>query len=59
VSGIIRTWWVNSLPDFDPDATVPVPAGGFSGASRNTAHYDGVIKGIEGTGRRWNFWPCS
>jgi hypothetical protein len=23
------TWWVNSGADFDPDATVPVPAGGF------------------------------
>src|SRR5437870_7513064 len=23
------TWWVNSGADFDPDSTVPVPAGGF------------------------------
>ena len=23
------TWWVNSGADFDPNATVPVPAGGF------------------------------
>jgi hypothetical protein len=23
------TWWVNSGADFDPDRTVPVPAGGF------------------------------
>ena len=23
------TWWVNSGADFDPDNTVPVPAGGF------------------------------
>ena len=25
----------------------------------HAAHYDGVIKRREGTGRRWNFWPCS
>jgi hypothetical protein len=29
------TWWVNSGTHFDPDATVPVPAGGFV---RRVAH---------------------
>ena len=28
------TWWVNSGADFDPDNTVPIPAGDSSGASR-------------------------
>jgi hypothetical protein len=36
------TWWVNSGPDFDPDNTVPVPAGGFVRRVARTPHYDGV-----------------
>jgi hypothetical protein len=36
------TWWVNSGADFDPNATVPVPAGGFVRRVARTAHYDGV-----------------
>jgi hypothetical protein len=36
------TWWVNSGADFDPDATVPVPAGGFVRRAARTPHYDGV-----------------
>ena len=37
-------WWVNSGADFDPDNTVPVPAGGFVRRVARTAHYDGVKK---------------
>ncbi len=36
------TWWVNSGADFDPDQTVPVPAGGFVRRVAHTPHYDGV-----------------
>lgn len=36
------TWWVNSGRDFDPDGTVPVPAGGFVRRVAHTPHYDGV-----------------
>jgi hypothetical protein len=36
------TWWVNSGADFDPAATVPVPAGGFVHRIARTPHYDGV-----------------
>jgi hypothetical protein len=36
------TWWVNSGADFDPDNTVPVPAGGFVRRAARTPHYDGV-----------------
>jgi hypothetical protein len=36
------TWWVNSGPDFDPENTVPVPAGGFVRRIARTPHYDGV-----------------
>jgi len=38
------TWWVNSGADFDPDNTVPVPAGGFVRRAARTPHYDGVKK---------------
>jgi hypothetical protein len=36
------TWWVNSGADFDPDQTVPVPAGGSVRRVARTPHYDGV-----------------
>jgi hypothetical protein len=36
------TWWVNSGADFEPDKTVPVPAGGFVRRVAGTPHYDGV-----------------
>jgi len=39
------TWWVNSGADFDPDKTVPVPAGGFVRRVARTPHYDGVKSG--------------
>jgi hypothetical protein len=39
------TWWVNSGADFDPDNTVPVPAGGFVRRVAHTPHYDGVKRG--------------
>jgi hypothetical protein len=39
------TWWVNSGASFEPDATVPVPAGGFVRRVAHTPHYDGVKKG--------------
>jgi hypothetical protein len=39
------TWWVNSGDNFDANATVPVPAGGFVRRVAHTSHYDGVKKG--------------
>jgi hypothetical protein len=36
------TWWVNSGADFDPNQSVPVPAGGFVRRVAHTPHYDGV-----------------
>jgi hypothetical protein len=41
------TWWVNSGTDFNPDSTVPVPAGGFVRRVAHTPHYDGVRKGAK------------
>jgi hypothetical protein len=39
------TWWVNSGGTFEPEATVPVPAGGFVRRVAHTPHYDGVRRG--------------
>jgi hypothetical protein len=36
------TWWVASGEKFDPDATVPVKAGGFVRRVARTPHFDGV-----------------
>jgi hypothetical protein len=41
------TWWVNSGADFEPDNTVPVPAGGFVRRVADTPHYDGVKRGAK------------
>src|SRR5438093_7380488 len=38
---------VNTGAAFDPNATVPVPAGGFVRRVAHTPHYDGVKKGAE------------
>jgi hypothetical protein len=37
-------WWCNSGPDFDPAASVPVPAGSHVRRVAGTPHYDGVIR---------------
>jgi hypothetical protein len=42
---ISGTWWVNSGDDFEPENTVPVPAGGFVRRVAHTPHYDGVKRG--------------
>jgi hypothetical protein len=38
------TWWVASGETFNPDDTVPMPAGSFIRRVAHTAHYDGVKK---------------
>jgi hypothetical protein len=53
------TWWVNSGSDFDPDATVPVPAGGFVRRVAHTPHYDGVRKGAKEPVIIGIFWYCA
>jgi hypothetical protein len=42
---ISGTWWVNSGENFEPETTVPVPAGGFVRRVAHTPQYDGVKKG--------------
>jgi hypothetical protein len=41
---ISGTWWVNSGENFEPENTVPVPAGSFVRRVAHTPHYDGVRK---------------
>ena len=38
------TWWVASGDKFDPESTVPAPAGTFVRRVAQTPHYDGVKK---------------
>jgi hypothetical protein len=38
------TWWVASGGDFQPNDTVPMPAGSFIRRVARTPHYDGVKK---------------
>ncbi|MGA8654074.1 MAG: cupin domain-containing protein [Xanthobacteraceae bacterium] len=42
---ISGTWWVNSGETFEPENTVPAPAGSFVRRVAHTPHYDGVRKG--------------
>ena len=42
---ISGTWWVDSGENFEPEATVPVPAAGFVRRVAHTPHYDGVKTG--------------
>ena len=39
------TWWVGSGTKFDPDATVPMPAGTFVTHFGKQVHYDGAKDG--------------
>ena len=39
------TWWVASGETFDPEGTVPAPAGTFVRRVARTPHYDGVKSG--------------
>ena len=36
------TWWVGTGPRFDPDSTVPMPAGTFVTHFAKGVHYDGA-----------------
>jgi len=39
------TWWVGTGTKFDPDATVPMPAGTFVTHFGKQVHYDGAKEG--------------
>ncbi len=40
------TWWAGTGATFDPETTIPVPAGGFAVHTAGKVHYDGA-KGEE------------
>ena len=42
ITVVSGTWWVGSGPRFDPDATVPMPAGSFVTHYGRGIHYDGA-----------------
>jgi hypothetical protein len=42
ITVIKGTWWVGSGPKFDPDSTVPMPAGTFVTHFGKGIHYDGA-----------------
>ena len=42
ITVISGTWWVGTGPKFDPDNTVPMPAGSFVTHYGKQIHYDGA-----------------
>jgi hypothetical protein len=42
VTVISGTWWVGTGAKYDPDGTVPVPAGSFVRHAAKQVHYDGA-----------------
>jgi hypothetical protein len=52
------TWWVGSGPNFDPNATVPVPAGSFVTHYAKGVHFDGA-KGEQATILVWGEGPAT
>jgi hypothetical protein len=45
ITVISGTWWVGTGAKFDPDATVPMPAGSFVTHFGKQVHYDGAKDG--------------
>jgi hypothetical protein len=52
------TWWVGSGPEFNPDATVPMPAGSHVIHYAKGVHYDGA-KGEPATILVWGEGPAT
>jgi hypothetical protein len=42
---LFGTWWTGSGPRFDPDSTVPAPAGSFVTHYGKGIHHDGAKDG--------------
>jgi mannose-6-phosphate isomerase-like protein (cupin superfamily) len=55
---ISGTWWVGTGNTFDPDSTVPVPAGSYVIHHANMAHYDGA-KDAETVIQVWGMGPVT
>jgi len=52
------TWWMGTGETFDPDATVPVPAGSYVIHYGGKVHYDGA-KGEETIIQVWGMGPAT
>jgi hypothetical protein len=55
---ISGTWWVGTGDTFDPDRTVPVPAGRYVVHHAGPAHYDGA-KDAETVIQVWGMGPVT
>ena len=55
---ISGTWWVGTGDKFDPENTVPVPAGSYVIHYANKVHYDGA-KGEECVIQVWGMGPAT
>jgi hypothetical protein len=55
---ISGTWWVGTGDKFDPDSTVPVPAGSYVIHYGNKIHYDGA-KNEEAVIQVWGMGPAT
>jgi quercetin dioxygenase-like cupin family protein len=55
---ISGTWWVGTGEKFDPEATVPVPAGSYVIHYANKVHFDGA-KGEECVIQVWGMGPAT
>jgi hypothetical protein len=52
------TWWMGTGEKFDPDATVPVPAGSYVFHRAQRVHYDGA-KDAEVVIQVWGIGPAT
>jgi len=52
------TWWMGTGEKFDPDSTVPVPAGSYVIHYANKIHYDGA-KNEEAVIQVWGMGPAT
>ena len=52
------TWWVGTGEKFDPDSTVPMPAGSYVVHYGNKIHYDGA-KNEEAVIQVWGMGPAT
>ena len=55
---ISGTWWVGTGEKFDPESTVPAPAGSYVVHYANKIHYDGA-KGAECVIQVWGMGPAT
>jgi hypothetical protein len=55
---ISGTWWVGTGPKFDPESTVPVPAGSYVIHYAHKIHYDGA-KNEECVIQVWGMGPAT